>query len=134
LSSFKTYISTLFLIVCIIFIILNVCYVAKVNSFKKIILFIERKSLYRNPLATNYKKILYYYSLIASHLHIKNCFINSICIHKILKLNSYEPTLHIGVDKVKNFKSHAWIELNSKKIFNSEDREYNEILVLNWTQ
>ena len=131
LSFLSKNISTLILITYLLFIVFNVSLLMRFSSFKKIIVFIKKKPFFINPMKSDHKKIMYYYALISSNLRIKNCLHNSICIHKILKFNSYEPTLHIGVDKIDVFKSHAWVQLRSKKIFNSEDGEYNEILVLN---
>ena len=131
LSFINKKISTLILITYLLFIVFHVSLLMRFSSFKEIIAFIKKKPLFTNPMKSDHKKIMYYYALISSSLRIKNCFHNSICIHKILKFNSYEPTLHIGVDKIDIFKSHAWVQLRSNKIFNSENGEYNEILVLN---
>lgn len=56
-------------------------------------------------------------------LNIKSCFLRSIIIYKMLKKYNHAPKLHIGVKKVDNLESHAWIEINNIAIDTSKGFE-----------
>ena len=94
----------------------------KMYSFKKIAKKLSEQKTSKNIKKINILKIMRLNrSVIESLILSKNCFIRSFTSFLILKKLGYNSSLNIGIIDRKEFRSHAWLELNNMPLLESKD-------------
>ena len=101
----------------------------KVYSFKKIATKLSKQKTSKSIKRINILKIIRLNRRVIEYFLLsKNCFIRSYASFLILKKLGYSSFLNIGIIDGKEFRSHAWIELNNMPLL--ESKKVNEYIVI----
>ena len=123
----KLYISLIYLWIILLTIYLSLQF--KIYPFKKIAIKLSKEKTSKSMKKINILKIVRLNRRIIECLLLsKNCFIRSFVSFLILKKLGYSSSLNIGIIDGKEFRSHAWVELNDIPLL--ESKNVNEYIVI----
>ena len=101
------------------FFILREIFLFKICKFEKILENLKKYKV-KNNKRLNEIVIFKKTTKFLDFFSINSCLIRSIIIFKLLKQYGHDPILYIGIKKETDLESHAWIELNGKKLDTSK--------------
>lgn len=76
------------------------------------------------------KDIIWAVLVVSSYIPRATCLVQAITVHILLAHNGYDSTIKIGVNNLKNFEAHAWVEKNNDIILGKSEMNFVPLLNL----